>query len=343
MRLQWSLPVLELPYLCRGHFVLRLVVLAQAVAVVLAFSPGITADPWYRLGIISLFVHWVALLTTGCFCYWRNALNRLKSEFLLLSCISIFMLCTLAISLSAYYWLAQQQIYLVHGLMAFLLGNILISLIISVIAIQFFIIHSEKNQQVRAQSEAELTALQARIEPHFLFNSLNTVAELTQVNPDAAEKALIDLAALFRAALHAGETVSLAEELDLARQYLSLEQWRLGSRMQIEWQQPDVLPTLRLPALTVQPLLENAVRYGIEPSMQAATLQISVIESRQAVTLVITNPIVSTHQRRSGNGIALANIQKRLQLHYGSAAKLHSAVSDGQYRVKLVLPKETVV
>ena len=342
MRLQWSLPVLQLPYLCRGHFVLRLVVLAQAVAVVLAFSPGISADPWYRLGVISLFVHWVALLTTLCFCYWRNTLNKLKSELLLLSCIGIFVLCTLAISLSAYFWLLHQQIFLSQDLVAFLLGNMLISLIISVIAIQFFIIHTEKNQQVRAQSEAELTALQARIEPHFLFNSLNTVAELTQVNPDAAEKALIDLAALFRAALHAGDTVTLVEELDLARQYLSLEQWRLGGRMKIEWQQPEVLPTLRLPALTVQPLLENAVRHGSEPSERTGILQFSVIESRQAVTLVISNPIVQKKQARAGNGIALSNIQKRLQLHYGSTAKLHSAVRDGQYLVKLVLPKEAV-
>ena len=340
MHLQWSLPALQLPYLCHGRFVLRLVVLAQAVAVVLAFSPGIDSDPWYRLGVISLFVHWVALLTTLCFCYWRSGLNKLRPTPLLLVCIAIFASCTVLVSVLAYYWLSAQRMTMTQGMLAFVLANLMICLIVAIIAIQFFIIHSEKNQQIRAQSRAEFTALQARIEPHFLFNSLNTVAELTQVNPDAAEKALLDLSALFRAALHAGEKVSLAEELSLAQQYLSLEQWRLGDRMQVNWELPAQLPILTLPALTVQPLLENAVRHGIERSTATAVLQITLVESRHAVTIVITNPVVAAKASRSGNGIALSNIRQRLQLHYGAAAQLHSALHDGQFRVKLVLPKE---
>ncbi len=340
MNLQWSLPALQLPYLCHGRFVLRLVVLAQAIAVVLAFSPGITTDPWYRLGVISLFVHWVALLTTVCLCYFRQQLNKLQPIPLLMFCTVVFASCTILVSLAAYVWLSAQPIAIPQGMLAFTLANLMICLIVAIIAVQFFIIHSEKNQQVKAQSRAELTALQARIEPHFLFNSLNTVAELTQINPDAAEKALLDLSALFRAALHAGEIVTLAEELQLAQQYLSLEQWRLGSRMQVNWELPANLPNLTLPALTVQPLLENAVRHGIEQSVATAILNISLIESRRAVTLVITNPIAAKNTSRAGNGIALNNIRQRLELHYGEAAQLHSALNDGRFRVKLVLPKE---
>jgi len=340
MQINRALPALEFPYLCHSRFVLRLLVMAQAVSVVLAFAPGITADPWHRLGLISVFVHWVALLTTVCFCQLRQQLNRLKPAAMLLTCITLFEVATILVSVVAHSWLASQSPHMSQSLPAFVLANMMISLIIAVIAIQFFIIHTERNQQVRAQSRAELSALQARIEPHFLFNSLNTVAELTQVDPNAAEQALLNLSALFRAALNAGQTVSLAEELRLSEQYLSLEQWRLGQRMTVQWDLPEPIPELSLPALTIQPLLENAVRHGVENCAEPASLHLTLVESRHAVSIVITNPLGQPGSKKAGNGIALDNIRQRLQLHYGSGAQLHSATSEGRFRVKLVLPKD---
>lgn len=339
MQLNRALPALELPYLCHSRFVLRLLVMAQAVSVVLAFAPGIMAEPWHRLGLISVFVHWVALLTTVCFCQLRQKLNRLKPATMLISCIALFEVATVLVSTIAHSWLASQSAYMSQSLPTFVLANMMISLIIAVIAIQFFIIHTERNQQIRAQSRAELKALQARIEPHFLFNSLNTVAELTQVDPNAAEQALLNLSALFRAALNAGQTVSLVDEIRLSEQYLSLEQWRLGPRMTVQWDLPDVIPELRLPALTIQPLLENAVRHGVENCVEQARLHFTLLESRHSVSIVITNPLGQTGSQKSGNGIALDNIRQRLQLHYGSAAQLLSSTSEDRFRIKLVLPK----
>lgn len=338
MYLQWALPALQLPYLCHGRFLLRCAVLAQAVAVVLAFAPGQHPDLWLRLGLISLFVHWVALLTTLLFCALRPRLNRLSPLQILLSCSGIFLLLTVLVSYLAFSGFAAGHTMFSQSLASFILGNLMVALIVAIIAMQFFIMHSERSIQLQAQSKAELTALHARIQPHFLFNSLNTAAELIHVDPIAAEQALLDLSALFRAALNAGEMVALADELTLAKQYLSLEQWRLGKRMQLKWQQPQDLATLSVPALTIQPLLENAVRHGIESCQHSATLQVDILQSSQSVTIVIVNPFTLQRPGRASNGIALDNIRQRLQLHYGSAAQLSQSVVDGLFRVKLVLP-----
>ncbi len=338
MHLQWALPALQLPYLCHGRFLLRCAVLAQAVAVVLAFAPGLHTDLWLRLGLISLFVHWVALLTTLLFCALRRQLNRLSPLNILLCCSVVFLLVSVLVSYLAYSGFGVGHSIFSQTLATFLLGNLMVALIVAVIAMQFFIMHSERSIQLEAQSKAELDALQARIQPHFLFNSLNTAAELIHVDPAAAEQALLDLSALFRAALHAGELVWLSDELTLAQQYLSLEQWRLGKRMVVRWQQPDNLVQLKVPALTIQPLLENAVRHGIESYPATATLQVDILQSSQSVTIVIVNPFLPQHPGRSGNGIALDNIRQRLQLHYGSKAQLTQGIVDGLFRLKLVIP-----
>lgn len=344
MNLQWTLPALQLPNLCQGQFLIRLIVLAQAIAVVLAFAPGMQAEPWQRLGLISLFVHWVALLTTVCLCQLRRCLNRLAPVWLLIASVLIFEIATVLVSLISHSWLQAQHPSMSASLSGFVLANMMISGIVAVIAIQFFIIHTEHNQQIRSQSRAEFNALQARIEPHFLFNSLNTVAELIHVAPDDAEQALLNLSTLFRAALNAGQVISLADELKLSSQYLSLEQWRLGERMTVQWDLPEPVPALQLPALTIQPLLENAVRHGAEQSQSKAIIHITVLESRRSVSIVITNPLGDkTSQQQRGNGMALDNIRQRLQLHFGADAQLHSASSEGRFRVKLVLPKQAEV
>ena len=338
MPLQWSLPALQLPYLCHGRFLLRCAVLTQAVAVVLAFAPGEHSNLWLRLGLISLFSHWVALLTTLVLCSVRRRLNRLSPLFILLSCSAVFLVSTLIVSYLAFNGLVAGQTMFNQSLSSFMLGNLMVALIVAIIAMQFFIMHSERSIQLQAQSKAELTALQARIQPHFLFNSLNTAAELIHVDPAAAEQALLDLSALFRAALHAGEMVSLSDELKLARQYLSLEQWRLGKRMQLNWQQPEALADIRIPALTIQPLLENAVRHGIENCGSSGSLQVDIVQTSQSVSIVIVNPYNNQLQARTGNGIALDNIRQRLLLHYGSAAQLTHGIVDDLFRLKLVIP-----
>ncbi|MDP5189127.1 sensor histidine kinase [Rheinheimera baltica] len=338
MSLKWSLPPLQLPYLCNGTFLLRCAVLSQAVAVVLAFAPGIHTDLLQRLGLISIFVHWVALLSTLLFCFLRHQLNRLSPAKILLSCSGIFLLLTVVVSCLAFAAFAGKSAQFSQSLATFILGNAMVALIVAIIAMQFFIMHSERSLQLQAQSNAEFNALQARIQPHFLFNSLNSVAELIHVDPKAAEQALLDLSALFRAALHAGEVVSLTDELTLSKQYLSLEQWRLGERMQVQWLQPVDIIDIKVPSLTIQPLLENAVRHGIESCTESSILKIDVVQTNQSVSIIVTNPFIVQSQARKSNGIALNNIRERLQLHYGAASQLTQSAGAGVFRVKLVLP-----
>ncbi|MEO3864784.1 sensor histidine kinase [Rheinheimera fenheensis] len=331
---------LLLPAFCRGPVILRAIVLAQAVAIILAFAPGALSDPWLRLGFISLFVQWVTLMTSAVLCVLRPALNRLPSLRLGVAIMAILLIITACVSLVSYALLARSLWLSPLALEHFLLQNILLASIIGLMAIQFFMLHIQRQQGIIAQSRAELLALQARIQPHFLFNSLNTVAELTQQDANAAEQAILDLAAVFRAAMHAGDTISLSQELTLARQYLSLEQWRLGARLNVQWQLPEPLPELNMPALTIQPLLENAIRHGIEGCVQGGIVSIELVQSKTTVTLLITNPVGDRRDRSNHNGVALANIAQRLQLFFGTDASLSCNEKARQFRVKLVLPKQ---
>ncbi|WP_333608890.1 sensor histidine kinase [Arsukibacterium sp.] len=328
-----------LPDVCHSRMVLRVLVLAQALAIILAFAPPGTDSVWLRLGMISLGVHWVALLSCFVYCKLRNWLSQQAPLRLACYCLTILFSMTLIVSAFAWLWFGQELSATGLKLWPFVLSNLMVSLIVGLIVMQLGIMHAERNQQLAAQSRAELGALQARIQPHFLFNSLNTAAELTQQDSQAAEQALLNLADLFRAAMHAGEQISLTEELTLARQYLTLEQWRLGERMQQNWQIPAQLPKLQLPALTIQPLLENAVRHGIENCPRGGAIDIELIDSSQSVTLLISNPFLPSQGNSRSNGVALANIRQRLQLYFGDSASLHRSIVDSTFRVKLVLPK----
>mgnify|MGYP006152203623 FL=1 len=161
--------------------------------------------------------------------------------------------------------------------------------------------------------------------------------------PAAAEQALLDLASLFRAALNAGAQVELQEELALAKQYLALEQWRLGPRLQLEWLVPDDLPHTLLPCLTLQPLLENAVRHGIERCSKPGTIRFELHLSARFLSMVLTNPAGELPPAEGGNGMALQNIRRRLELQFGDEARLNTVATGGEYRVKLVIPLTTTL
>jgi len=193
-----------------------------------------------------------------------------------------------------------------------------------------------------AQAEARLAALNARIRPHFLFNSLNAVLSLIRARPQQAEEALESLSDLFRAAMRdPGEMVSLADEISLGRQYLDLEKLRLGERLAVDWLVGDVSMTLPIPPLMLQPLLENAVYHGIEPSPTGGVVSIAIGQTKDALHIVIANPTAGQPQHAAGNQMALANIRERLALYYDLEARLETEVSDHRYEVRITLPCQT--
>jgi two-component system, LytTR family, sensor histidine kinase AlgZ len=193
-----------------------------------------------------------------------------------------------------------------------------------------------------ALSEARLQALQARIRPHFLFNSLNAVLSLIRDEPKRAEATLEDLADLFRVLLRdARSMTTLEDELRLCRQYLSIEKIRLGDRLQVKWERTDisdrVLRHAQIPSLLLQPLVENAVHYGVEPASQPALIQIHVARSLDRIEISIVNPY--HHDVEStGNQIALANIRERLALLYDVEAQLTTMVARGHFEVRVKFP-----
>lgn len=193
-----------------------------------------------------------------------------------------------------------------------------------------------------ALAEARLQALQARIRPHFLFNSLNAVLSLIRTEPRRAETTLEDLADLFRILMRdTREITTLGNEVRISMQYLSIEKVRLGERLQVKWDMDnisgDVLQRASTPALLLQPLLENAVHYGVEPSTADAVIRITLSRIRDRIEIVVTNPfhadVIST-----GNHMALDNIRERLMLLYDVEAQLTTSVADGQFTVHLHLP-----
>jgi len=190
-----------------------------------------------------------------------------------------------------------------------------------------------------AFTEARLQALQARIRPHFLFNSINAVLSLIRQNPKRAEAALEDMADLFRVLMADNRSLSpLAREVDLCRQYLELEQLRLGERLQIEWHIDKMPADALVPPLVLQPLLENAVYHGIEPRVEPGVVSIDIYGARGQVHAVLRNPYRHDGGHHAGNKMALANIRERLQLHFDAEATLDTRVGDDTYQVHIAMP-----
>jgi len=190
--------------------------------------------------------------------------------------------------------------------------------------------------QNQAELSARIQALQARIHPHFLFNSLNTVVSLIAIDAEKAEKMLIDFAQLFRASLQEPKLVSLEEEIDLCRNYLAIQEIRLGEKLQVEWkiQQSSTLQQIPIPLLTLQPLLENSIFHAVEQSNRTAKVNILVEMLNNRVTIVITNPILQDRMKIiQGQGLALENIKLRLKAYFGSDAKFRHYSSNGMFTI----------
>ncbi|NWG31518.1 MAG: histidine kinase [Rhodocyclaceae bacterium] len=194
--------------------------------------------------------------------------------------------------------------------------------------------------QAPALAEARLAALNARIRPHFLFNSLNAILGVLRDDPRRAESALEELADLFRVLLRDNrELVPLSEEIALARKYLAIEKLRLGERLQVCWEMADCPPEILAPPLLLQPLLENAVYHGIEPAAAPGEIRVRLHAGRGSVSIEIDNPLPSQTLQRPGNQMALDNLRERLMLFYDLEARLESGIEDGRYRVRVELPR----
>ncbi|CAG0948440.1 two-component system, LytTR family, sensor histidine kinase AlgZ [Burkholderiales bacterium] len=219
-----------------------------------------------------------------------------------------------------------------------LLKHLLLALVATAVLVAYFRLRQRALSP--AIAEARLQALQARIRPHFLFNSLNGVLSLVRRDPHRAEEALHDMADLFRVLMRDNRDLTpLADEVELCRQYLALEQLRLGARLVVDWNVKSMPGDALVPPLVLQPLLENAVYHGIEPSSQPGTVSVNIFLSKGEVHAVLRNPYRSSGgSHHKGNKMALDNVRERLALHFDAEASLESKVLDRAYEVHIRMP-----
>jgi two-component system sensor histidine kinase AlgZ len=319
-----------LPDLCNLGITVRVLLSVNVAAVLLALPGSDGPLPW-----LARFLDWAAvvepavLLSIALVCGLRRFLTREKpwiqvlAACLIVACMTV--LCQVAVSL-----VTQQQASLWNLGAGAVVGAACAGALIAMF-------RWRAATRRPALAEARLAALSATIRPHFFFNALNAVLGVVRSDPRTAETMLEDLAELFRNLAKNKSVVTLAEEVDTARKYLAIESLRLGNRLQVQWHQDPGLEDLTIPQLTLQPLVENAVRHGVEPAEAPGAIRVKISRKGRDLLIAVDNPF-SGKAGAPGLQMALANIRERLMLMYDLEASLTASERSGRYLVVLRLP-----
>ncbi len=329
-----------LPDFCEQGNLLRTIVMAELLVFVLvAARPGSAFGRMESLALLTLFVQWIALVDLALLCSARRYLDRLNDRQAAILAFAMLQAVTVVftiVGVQALQWLGLRQD--VSWSVTTIAENTIISAIVTAIALRYFYVTAQWRRKIEAAAQARVQALQARIRPHFLFNSMNTIASLTRSSPEAAEQAVEDLSELFRASLAERPLVTLNEEIDLVRSYLRIEQQRLGERLQIEWDLDHGSDSGQLPALTLQPLVENAVYHGIEPTAGGGRLRIRTRHDEHGIHIGIDNPVPAAGRAGHGHRMAQDNVRQRLAWAHGERGRLEAVERDGRYHVSIRIP-----
>ena len=334
-----------MPNFCDVYTIFLVILTTELLAFIFVLTPlgkigytwnYITNSLLTDLAMTSLFMQWISLLSMVFLC----GIQRILHNNIAVGIVSYLTILLTTYFVSEFMWqinssfidtesASQHQIFLIR--------NLIISTIISIIILRYFYIQYQWKNKTKALAAYRIQALQARIRPHFLFNSMNTIASLIRFYPNKAERVVEDFADLFRASLTDNKYTTLQEELVLCRQYVGIEILRLGKRLKVVWDVDKLPLDARLPPLSLQPLLENAIYHGIQPLSNGGTINITGFFQKDYITITITNPLSLTI-RKSGNHIAQKNIQQRLKFFYETSAKLTILESNNTYQVNLYFP-----
>jgi len=339
---------LNLPDFCAARAVLAVVLIVTLTAVVLTVArQGTALNFWLELARHSLFLLWIGMGSAAVLCLLRRQLQELPipvaSSVALASVLAVIALISAAVL-----WLGNSTLLGVRATNLllpeapgrFFAANLGIGAIVAALALRYFYVSGEWRRNVELQARARVHALQARIRPHFLFNSMNTIAALTRSDPALAEEAVQDLADLFRANLNEKRSsITLKEELEVARIYQRIEQLRLGERLHVIWDVTDLPMRAMVPGLLMQPLLENAIFHGIEPRAAGGIVTISGALDGGIIGLTVRNPLPEEGDSvHAGNRIALANIRERMELLYPGRSSVEATRIGDEYIVRLHFP-----
>lgn len=331
-----------LPDFCAPGTVLVILLVSLLVAILLtlvSFEPGTFLT---ELSKMSMFILWLALPGTGILCMIRPWAERQGNTRAFVVCFAVLLV--MSAVLAEVTWqltrIFGQAVIIddTHG--GFLIRTFATSSIVIALAMRYLYISSEWRHSIVLEAQSRISALQALIRPHFLFNSMNTIASLTRSNPKQAEEAVEDLADLMRANLNStGERTTLKQELETAAIYQRIEKLRLGDRLRVKWDVADLPMRALIPGLTIQPLLENAIYHGIELLPEGGEVTVSGKRVDDALDIRISNPIAADQRRKTGgNKMAMSNIRQRFELAYGHQAMVDVQESDTEYSVQLKFP-----
>ena len=327
------------PSFCNWRLLLAVVVLTEVSVILVGLGPG-GFPGWQWFLTASIYTQWMALFCASGLCVIHGWTKRFSSDGAWMFSWLVALFLSMIFSFAA--WLGagiSMPGAIQDDVGMFVLKNVFAVGLVGFVFFRYLVMRARWKAELLAQSEARVQALQARIQPHFLFNSLNTIASLVHDDPDNAESATLDLADIFRGSLRrADQLIPLEEELRLARQYLDMEKRRLGDRLAVEWRVDELPPGAAVLPLMLQPLLENAVAHGIQAHPEGGTVSVYGRGEGEQVVITIGNPLAPEGFSSGGHGIAIDNIRERLVYAFGSRAQLLTNQDSEQFYAVMVVP-----
>ncbi|HMB57209.1 MAG TPA: histidine kinase [Arenimonas sp.] len=334
-----SNPTHPLEALWQAPAIISVMIAGEGLALVLALVPGGQGDRWVYFGLASLMIQWIALLSLGGLFLLRRSLTLWPAHRVAWLSLALLLASTWLVGGAT--WLALHESWPMdrHDWQTFLLRLTAIALAVGLLGLAAFQNHWQARRLAVRAKQSELEALQARIRPHFLFNTLNTGAALVHARPGDAEHLLLDLADLFRAALSGPRDIPIADELSLARRYLEIEALRFGERLRVHWQLPETMPEVLVPALSIQPLVENAIRHGIEPCPAGGAIDIAVSVEGTSLQVVVCNDLPRPGTAATpGHQVGQSSARERIRALSNGRGRLDTRIENGRYFAVITLP-----
>ena len=334
-----------LPDFCQTQSVFMVVLTAELLAVLFTLIDTKSETfAWDALGLYSLSIQIVTLFSVAGLCLLRPFLSKFNDVVAGLLSLLVILLTSLLFTLGLIKWFLVSDINFTNpAQFHIIMRNIFVSGMIGSVLLRYFYLQQQYRRRLVSEASARLDALQARIRPHFLFNSMNVIASLTRIDPAKAESAIEDLCDLFRATLdNKQELIVFSDELKNTECYLAIEKLRLGKRLEIHKNiDPEVMSVL-VPPLSLQPLLENAVYHGIQMLPDGGTITINAKLANDTLVIHVINPKVQQTNTK-GHGIALRNIIQRLEVIYAGKASLSRKSDDQRNCVEMTVPLSKVI
>nr|WP_255691829.1 histidine kinase [Luteimonas sp. XNQY3] len=314
-----------------------------ALALILSLTDPLDVQWPVRFGLLALALLWITMTLLCGLALCRPLLYRLPDAAFPWMALAFLVIAT-ALVVHGGWRLTGGNTSPDEHYSLFMTRAVATAAIVGMLALLIYQNYLQGRQAAIRQKEAELAVLRARVQPHFLFNALNTGIALLHDRPERAERLLLDLSDLFRAALGGPASGPLHAEIALARQYLAIESLRFAERLEVHWNLPDDSDPLletRMPALSLQPLVENAIKHGIEPSTTGGRIELTVDTAGAQVRVRVRNTLpVTRAQASTGHGIGIGAVHARIEAFGDRSGTLTTGITTtGDFLATLLLPR----